>query len=128
MPLVLATEGKPPTERQRAILAFIRGYIVRHDRPPAIREICDHLSIASPNGVVCHLRALLKRGLLRPIHVHSRRGKRRTQYVPAAAEIVAEPVNDTHVRIATTGPLVMPRSEWVRWLRSQLTANADTSA
>lgn len=128
MPLVPTQEAKPPTDRQLAMLTFIRAYIIRHDRPPTIREICDHLSIGSPNGVMCHVRGLLKRGLLRAVHHHSRAGVRRTQYVPATAELVAEAVNDTHVRIATTGTLVMPRTEYVEWLRAQLQSNADVSA
>jgi SOS-response transcriptional repressor LexA len=120
MPLVVTMEGKPPTDRQLVIYSFIRTYIVKNDRPPAIRDICDHLSISSPNGAMCHVRGLLKRGLLKPIYHHSRRGRRRTQYIPAWTEVVSEAVNETHVRIATTGPLVMPKSEYVKWLREQI--------
>src|SRR5207249_3938732 len=43
---------------------FIRGYRHAHDRSPTIREIGGHFGIRSPNGVVCHLKALLQKRLI----------------------------------------------------------------
>jgi len=41
---------------------------------------------------------------------------------PASAEVVVEAVNDTHVRVATTGPIVMPKGDYLMWLREQIAA------
>lgn len=52
------------TRRQSAILDFIRAYIATRCYPPTIREVCEHFDIRSPNGVMCHLRALQAKGVL----------------------------------------------------------------
>lgn len=52
------------TERQRDIFEFIRDKIENRGYGPAIREICDKFKIVSPNGVMCHLKALEKKGLI----------------------------------------------------------------
>jgi repressor LexA len=55
------------TDRQREIYDFIRERIENRGYPPSIREICDGFDIKSPNGVMCHLKALVKKGaILRP--------------------------------------------------------------
>jgi len=53
------------TDRQRHIYEFIKDKIENRGYGPAIREICDAFDIVSPNGVMCHLRALEKKGLIR---------------------------------------------------------------
>lgn len=52
------------TDRQKAVYTFIRGKI--HDRGygPTVREIGLQFDINSPNGVMCHLKALEKKGLI----------------------------------------------------------------
>jgi repressor LexA len=52
------------TERQRKIYEFIRSKILGRGLPPTIREIGNAFGIDSPNGVMCHLRALEKKGLI----------------------------------------------------------------
>ncbi len=52
------------TKRQTAVLDFICVYIDRCKFPPSIREIGDHFGIKTPNGVVCHLRVLEKKGVI----------------------------------------------------------------
>ncbi len=52
------------TARQRAIYEFIRELVQRRGFGPTIREIAEAFDIASPNGVVCHLKALEKKGLI----------------------------------------------------------------
>lgn len=54
------------TEKQRAILEFVRDYIAEHAYPPAIRDVCDKFGFASPNGAVCHIKALRQKGYLEP--------------------------------------------------------------
>jgi len=52
------------TEKQRAVYEFIRQKIRSRGYGPTVREIATHFGIASPNGVVCHLKALEKKGLI----------------------------------------------------------------
>jgi repressor LexA len=52
------------TKRQHEILDFIRDKIENRGFPPSIREIGEAFQIASPNGVMCHLKALEKKGYI----------------------------------------------------------------
>jgi repressor LexA len=52
------------TSRQREVLDFIRDKIRNRGYGPTVREIGDEFEISSPNGVVCHLKALEKKGLI----------------------------------------------------------------
>lgn len=55
----------PLTERQQAVYDLIRELIIRRGYGPTVREIGEHFGIRSPNGVMCHLKALERKGLLR---------------------------------------------------------------
>jgi len=57
--------GRALTSRQREIYEHICGQIERRGYPPSIREIGEAFAIRSPNGVMCHLRALEKKGLIK---------------------------------------------------------------
>lgn len=59
------TRSDKLTERQQAIYDFIRDLIVRRGYGPTVREIAGQFDIKSPNGVMCHLRALERKGLIR---------------------------------------------------------------
>jgi len=52
------------TERQREIYEFIRDKIESRGYGPTVREIGLAFDIKSPNGVMCHLKALEKKGLI----------------------------------------------------------------
>src|SRR5689334_2499719 len=52
------------TERQREIYDFIREKIESRGYGPTVREIGEEFQIKSPNGVMCHLKALEKKGLI----------------------------------------------------------------
>jgi len=52
------------TSKQQEIYAFIRQYITENGYPPAIRDIGRAFEIKSPNGVMCHLKALQKKGYI----------------------------------------------------------------
>jgi repressor LexA len=52
------------TERQREIYEFIRQKIESRGYGPTVREIGIGFDIKSPNGVMCHLKALEKKGLI----------------------------------------------------------------
>ncbi len=62
------------TQRQREICDFIRQRD-REGQTPSVREIGQHFGIKSPNGVMCHLRALAKKGAIahRPFKARSTR-------------------------------------------------------
>jgi repressor LexA len=53
------------TERQREIYDFIRDKIESRGYGPTVREIGQGFNIKSPNGVMCHLKALEKKGLIK---------------------------------------------------------------
>jgi repressor LexA len=52
------------TPRQREIYIFIRSKIQGRGYGPTVREIGQQFDIKSPNGVMCHLKALQKKGLI----------------------------------------------------------------
>ena len=74
--------GGQPTERQMEIYAFIREKIHSRGYGPTVREIGQAFKIRSPNGVVCHLKALERKGLIT-------RGKNMSR----AIELVTEPAS-----------------------------------
>lgn len=53
------------TKRQAAVYEFIRDKIVNRGYGPTVREIGERFEISSPNGVMCHLKALEKKGMIR---------------------------------------------------------------
>jgi repressor LexA len=95
------------TDKQRAIYDFIRERIENRGYGPSIREICDAFHIKSPNGVMCHLKALVKKKMiLRPdkplaraiqLVDHRPPGPHLPMFgnVAAGPAIDAEPQNDT---------------------------------
>jgi len=77
-----AVESTPPlTERQHDVYMFIRDLIRHRGYGPTVREIGERFHIRSPNGVVCHLKALERKGLI------SREANR-----SRAIRLVAEPL------------------------------------
>src|SRR5262249_23920854 len=52
------------TPRQREIYSFIRSKIQGRGYGPTVREIGAQFHIKSPNGDMCHLKALQKKGLI----------------------------------------------------------------
>lgn len=52
------------TERQNLVFKFILSHIDEHGNPPTIREIAARMNFKSPNGVVGHLKAIERKGLI----------------------------------------------------------------
>ena len=71
------------TEKQTAIYEFIRDKIRTRGYGPTVREIGTNFNISSPNGVVCHLKALEKKGLIS-----------REPNMSRAIRLLAEPIDD----------------------------------
>jgi repressor LexA len=59
------TDFSQLTERQREVYEFIRDKIESRGYGPTVRDIGDAFDIKSPNGVMCHLKALEKKGLIK---------------------------------------------------------------
>lgn len=69
----LVTDLQPPqetrqpgalTERQQEVIDAIARYWQEHGYGPAIRDLCQALDIASPNGLMYGLRSLQKKGMI----------------------------------------------------------------
>lgn len=54
--------GDPLTDRQQAVLDFLRAYHREYRRPATIRAIQDHMGISNPNGAYMHIKALVSKG------------------------------------------------------------------
>lgn len=50
------------TNKQQKLLDFMVAYWQKSGIPPSIREMCTHMNISSPNGIMGHLLALEKNG------------------------------------------------------------------
>ena len=77
------------TDRQRAVYRFIREKIRTRGYGPTVREIGEHFKIKSPNGVMCHLKALEKKELIT-----------REPNMSRAIQLAAEPIEDRGLRLA----------------------------
>jgi repressor LexA len=53
------------TDRQKDVYEFIREKIQNRGYGPTVREIGEAFNISSPNGVMCHLKALEKKGIIK---------------------------------------------------------------
>ena len=71
------------TAKQQAVYEFIREKIRGRGYGPTVREIGLNFGILSPNGVVCHLKALEKKGLIT-----------REPNMSRAIQLAMEPVED----------------------------------
>jgi len=65
------------TPRQRQIYEYIKKQIFERGYAPTVREVAAAFDIKSPNGVVCHLRALERKNVIR----RHRRSSRAIQLV-----------------------------------------------
>ena len=77
------------TKRQRAVYEFVRDKIRNRGYGPTVREIGERFGIHSPNGVMCHLKALEKKGLIT-----------REPNMSRAIQLAAEPLRDTGLPLA----------------------------
>jgi SOS-response transcriptional repressor LexA len=112
-------DQSPLTPRQAQALDLVRRFAFLYGRPASIRELADLMKIRSPNGVVFHLKSLIRRRLIRRVDV-TRGDTRRSLYLPAEPTLVVEPTL-VGVRVGTTGPAVeLTPTEWRAWLARQI--------
>lgn len=110
---------QPLTERQEAILDFIRRSIRERGYPPTLREIGAQMNIRSTNGVSDHLRALERKGYLRREDMKSRALRPTTPDAIAAGDDVpaidirldAEPANQA-VNVPLVGRVAAGPLTW----------------
>jgi repressor LexA len=77
------------TDRQKEVYEFIRDKIRNRGYGPTVREIGDQFEISSPNGVMCHLKALEKKGLIT-----------REPNMSRAIQLAAEPIEERGLPLA----------------------------
>jgi len=87
------------TTRQREIYEFLKEKIVKRGYGPTVREIGAQFGIRSPNGVMCHLKALEKKGLIS-----------RESHMSRAIQLAEQPMSRSSLplagRIAAGNPLL----------------------
>src|SRR5687767_15831299 len=71
------------TKRQKMVYEFIRDKIRNRGYGPTVREIGEQFGISSPNGVMCHLKALEKKGVIT-----------REPNMSRAIELAVEPIEE----------------------------------
>lgn len=60
----MSAEAQAPAPRQRDVLRYVEAHRASHGHSPTVREIGRELGITSNNGVVAHLKALARKGLV----------------------------------------------------------------
>lgn len=83
------------TPRQQQVYVFIRS-CCRTGVPPTVREIGSQFGITSPNGVLCHLTALEKKGWITRDAARSRSIRIVGDDPQRTLERIAEIVDYTH--------------------------------
>lgn len=77
------------TKRQKMVYEFLRDKIRNRGYGPTVREIGERFEIRSPNGVMCHLKALEKKGLIK-----------REPNMSRAIRLTAEPTQERGLPLA----------------------------
>lgn len=54
----------PPTDRQQQVYDFLNAYLAANGYPPTLQEIAGHLRVSGNLGVLRHLKALEREGLI----------------------------------------------------------------
>lgn len=58
----MSNQRLPMTPRQQQIFDFIDSVTTEQGYPMTVRDIANRFKFASPNGAICHLKALRKKG------------------------------------------------------------------
>ncbi len=94
---MMAPLKQPLTEKQRAILEYIREQITTRGHSPTVREIGRHFGITSTNGVRTHLNALIRKGYLK-----------KERFISRGLELVHPPAAIGRVPLVGTVPAGEP--------------------
>lgn len=103
MPTITPPIGNPLTRRQQEIYDYLVERIMK-GLPPTVREIGSQFGIRSPNGVMCHLKALEKKGLIT-----------RDDHLSRAITLVNDPytiLNEQHVALQNKCRELIGSTNW----------------
>lgn len=106
------------TERQLQVYKYIRELIHNRGYGPTVREIKDHFEISSPNGVMCHLKALEKKGVIT-------REAKRSRAIELNAAIEEESRGLPYVGRVAAGPTTLAFEQAERLDLGELFTNKD---
>ena len=56
------TQPQPITDRQRQVLDFVGEFAREHGYCASVRDVMNHMGFLSPNGAMCHLIPLRRKG------------------------------------------------------------------
>jgi repressor LexA len=102
------------TARQQEIWNYLVEYVDRHGYPPTVREIGEHVGLASPSTVHAHLANLERAGLLRRDPTKPRAleliGRERSEPQPAVADLADVSRLPLLGQIAAGGPMLAEQS------------------
>ena len=92
------------TKRQQEIWEFLVEYVDAHGYPPTVREIGEHVGLASPSTVHAHLANLERAGLIK-------RDPTKPRALELSGRVTHEPAGESHAlpllgQIAAGGPLL----------------------
>lgn len=96
------------TARQREVLVLIVRRLRSTGIPPTIREIGIALSIRTANGVVCHIRALSRKGMILASRDNSARNLIVTDAGYAALGLLSPQRFEEFARLAITADHIAP--------------------
>ena len=99
--MVAVKERPALTKQQARVLAYMARHFAEQQSMPAIREIADAMGFnGHPNGALCHLLALVKKGYLeweRARQSDGERAKARSYRIVGLSEVIGDAVK-SHVR------------------------------
>ena len=87
--MLIGADAPVLTKRQKEIYEFLKDKIVNRGYGPTVREIGNNFGIKSPNGVMCHLKALEKKGMIT-----------REPHMSRAIQLTEEPQERMSLRLA----------------------------
>ena len=87
--MLIGADAPVLTKRQKEIYEFLKDKIVNRGYGPTVREIGNNFGIKSPNGVMCHLKALEKKGMIT-----------REPHMSRAIQLTEEPQKRMSLRLA----------------------------
>jgi SOS-response transcriptional repressor LexA len=94
----LKVNGAVLTARQAEVYGFIRDFVRDHGYGPTVREIGDAVGITTTNGVVGHLKLLLKKGVITQT-ANTCRSLRTIDNVPATLRNTPESLEGDDARL-----------------------------
>ncbi len=105
------------TDRQAEILDYIRNYTAEHGYSPSTRDIGAGCGITSPNGVMCHVKSLIRKGALERVKVHGRALGRSYKVVdPDRTERIVEALAEKYGKRGRFLPAGVDVTEFVKFV------------